>query len=657
YGVGSYPGSVDIVPKTRTLSPNVTFTIPNSSAGVVYFVVTGYSGAMLNATQTVKMMLMTGPPEIAGAVVEYSQMGRFLQWRNFGEPVSSYYVGIGTKLGGNDLLNWTMISDSASTSGPFLSGLCSGIGCGTPLLPSQIQSMAVPVWFSIRADNQAGFWSQPVSVAFPTLLFGSDAALVLPTGNLTTSSSRGFEDLSAVATISAQLPADAAQSIAILPIGPYQVSTSQLTGISLTRPPLLLTIRAGASYARYGSVHLHLASTQENGALASTLPIGVPINASISVQNLYSTTIGAPTIYYQGPMTNTLFKSFSWTSQLTVTDTGAKTVQWLPSAPGIYALYYNSTFPSFADLNADALGEILLIETDSGWGLNSSRRYTASLSPSYNSTVDFSPTFVHNETIAAVGDFHADGSLAYVLGATLDSNRSTLSYTIVLAQSAATMKLNTPAVGAFPQLFKQHALLGFVDIDDDTFLDSIWYSTSELSTDWAISICADGGEYAAGCKNPLSVSFQPFYSAVGVGSWSAGSCSILTYNPNSDGTVSFSIVGLLVAKSAAGAVTSISSLAPLVVSRSLSPQPGQSWRAHVPGDMSGDGISDIVLQCTSETSACGISKNLTSETIIWYLNPSGKVVSDGILSNPWSSRLALGSWIARVPPAPAPAAL
>ncbi|KAJ3152853.1 hypothetical protein HDU89_001058 [Geranomyces variabilis] len=408
---------MDIVPKTRTLSSNVTFIIPSTSAGEVYFVVTGHSGAMLNTTQAVKMLLMTGPPDIEGAVVEYMRMGQFLQWRNFGEPVASYYVGIGTQLGGNNLLNWTMISDNTVLRGPFLAGLCNGLGCGTPLLPRQIQSVATPVWFSIRADNRAGFWSSPVSVAFPTVLFGSDAALIFPTGKLTTSSSRGFEDLSAVATISAQLPMDGAQTVGIIPIGPYQLTTSRLTGISLIRPPPLLTLRAGSTYAIYASVHLHLACTQENGALASALPEGIQINASISVQNLYSASLGAPTIFYQGPMSNTMLKPSSWTPQMTVTDAGTKSVHWLPGAPGIYALFYNSTFPSFTDLNADGLADILLVETqptvqtDIGWGvlgsslggLNSSLRYTARLSPAYNSTMVFSPTFVHNETIAAVG--------------------------------------------------------------------------------------------------------------------------------------------------------------------------------------------------------------------------------------------------------------
>ncbi|KAJ3177923.1 hypothetical protein HDU87_004205 [Geranomyces variabilis] len=523
YGLGSAPGLTDIVPSTRTLSSNVTFTIPNPSStdSNVYFVVTGYSGSMLNTTQSVEMTLMTGPPDINGAIVEYLGMGRFLQWQNFGEPVSSYYVGIGTQPGGNNLLNWTMISNSNITSGPFLTGLCTELGCGTPLLPKQLPSVATPVWFSIRADNRAGFWSPPVSVSFPTLLFGSDAALILPTGNLTTSSAHGFEDLSAVATITAQLPTEGTQSVAIIPIGPYQLSISQLTGITLSRPPPLLTIRAGATYAIYRSVHLHLTCVQEHGALSTTMP-QIPINASISVQTLYSILIGAPTIYYQGQMNSTTFEPYSWIPQPTTMDSATRTLHWQPSAPGIYGLYYNSTFPSFVDLNADAVADVLFVEIqqstaqmDFGWGIlgsslggpNSSRRFTASLSPSHNSTVGFSPTFIRSEVLAAVGDFDADGALDYVVSASgypLYANWSAVSYQIVFARSALTLALNPPAVGAFPHFHTRHVLVGFADIDGDTFLDSIWLQKSVLRLVSAVPLGGWSWELVSGILQYLN---------------------------------------------------------------------------------------------------------------------------------------------------------
>ncbi|KAJ3166220.1 hypothetical protein HDU88_003443 [Geranomyces variabilis] len=665
YGLGSAPGLTDLVPWARTLSSNITLIVPtpNSSISQVYFMLTGYSGSLLNTTRVIPMSLLTGPPSVNQATVQFTQMGRFLTWQNFTDPVgvSNYYVGIGTQVFGNNLLNWTLTASGNTTVGPFLRDLCSGPGCGTGFLLKQLPSVATPVWFSIRADNRAGFWSPPVAAAFPTVLLGSDAALL---DSLTgTGSVRGFEDASAVATITARIPVNSANTAAMIGIGSYQYAITTLTNITLVRPEPLLVLRAGSMYATYALVHLHLLSLMSNGSLSMTLPPS-GVNGTITVQALAS--IGPPCMYYQGQMTSSAYKPGAWTA-VSTTSNGAPLISWTPNSPGLYGLYYNSSFPSFTDLNADSLAEILYVQhstvterVDYGWGVfggsisapSGRRTYVASLSPSYNTTTNFGTAFLMNEVVAAVGDFDADGRLDYVLstsGFPLYSDWSAAQYQIVFNKSStARMTIAPPRTMIYPQYYDRYILMGFADIDGDTFLDSVWYSTGLFSINYSpgVTICAGkGGNYATGCTSPWYISFAPF-QIVGLGSWSPGASGILTFSRKYN-TLSFAIVNFLITKSAAGAVTSISTRSPVAVSLTIQAQPWQVWLARVPGDLNGDGTSDMVLQCTSYIGMCGPSQNLYSYTLVWYLSPVGKVISTAVLSTPLASRIALGTLIYR----------
>ncbi|KAJ3144279.1 hypothetical protein HDU89_008606 [Geranomyces variabilis] len=661
YSLGSAPGAADIVAKTRTLASNVTFQVTNPNFSQVFFSVTGVSGAFLNTTQVVPMFLSTGPPSAENASVSYAQVGQFLTWKDFTDPVglANYYVGIGTQIRGNDLLNWTMIANANANTGPFLTGLCTGLGCGTPFLPSSIPSVATPVWMSIRAENRAGFWSRPISATFPTVLLGSDAAILK--GNVTSKSTWGFDDSSAIATIAGRLPTNATNTVAMLPLGPYQYDISKNTSITLARPDRLLTLRAGSMYAQFADVSMHIVSLMYDGSLSKTLP-SPGVNASITVK--FPRTDGPPALYYQCQMNTTAFMPTPWISQATDFDSTNKVVSWKPIAPGIHALYYNRTFPSFLDLNSDALAEILHVihstvteKVDFGWGIFGGsiagpvrgRNYVASLSPAYsNKTVGFGPTITNNDYIAAVGDFDADGKMDYVLssaGYPIYSDWGSASYKIVFNKtSTASM-----TIGVYPQYYDRHILMGFADVDGDTFLDSVWYSTGFFSINYSpgVTICSGkGGNYATGCASPWYTSFAP-YSIIGMGSWSPGSYGILTYTRDFDGTLSFSIVNLLLAKSSAGAITSISTLAPVAVSMTVQALRWQVWLARVPGDLNGDGSSDLILQCTSWVGACGPSNNLYSYTVIWYLNSLGKVIGTSVLTTPTASRIALGTLIYR----------
>ncbi|KAI8585765.1 hypothetical protein BDZ88DRAFT_491682 [Geranomyces variabilis] len=666
YSLGSAPGAADIVAKTRTLASNVTFQVTNPNFSQVFFSVTGVSGAFLNTTQVVPMFLSTGPPSAENASVSYAQVGQFLTWKDFTDPVglANYYVGIGTQIRGNDLLNWTMSANANVNTGPFLTGLCSGLGCGTPFLPSSIPSVATPVWMSIRAENRAGFWSRPISATFPTVLLGSDAAILK--GNVTSKSTWGFDDSSAIATIAGRLPTNATNTVAMLPLGPYQYDISKNTSITLARPDRLMTLRAGSMYAQFADVSVHIVSLMYDGSLSKTLP-SPGVNASITVK--FPRTDGPPALYYQGQMNTTAFVPTPWISQATDFDSTNKVVSWKPIAPGIHALYYNRTFPSFIDLNSDALADILHVihstvteKVDFGWGIFGGsiagpvprRNYVASLSPAYsNKTVGFGPIITNNDYIAAVGDFDADGRMDYVLssaGYPIYSDWGSASYKIVFNKtSTASMTVNPPKIGVYPQYYDRHILMGFADVDGDTFLDSVWYSTGFFSINYSpgVTICSGkGGNYATGCASPWYTSFAP-YSIIGMGSWSAGSYGILTYTRDFDGTLSFSIVNLLLAKSSADAITSISTLAPVAVSMTVQALRWQVWLARVPGDLNGDGSSDLILQCTSWVGACGPSNNLYSYTVIWYLNSLGKVIGTSVLTTPTASRIALGTLIYR----------
>ncbi|KAI8590689.1 hypothetical protein BDZ88DRAFT_83381 [Geranomyces variabilis] len=664
FGVGSAPGLTDLVPRTRTLSSNVTFTMPTPSPALsqVYFFLTGVSGSLLNTTQIIPIFLETQPP--SPGIIQYAQYGQFLVFQNFSDLVgiSTYYVGIGTKPRGNDLLNWTLTANGDVFTGPFLYGLCNGPGCAVSPLPTQLLSVATPVWFSIRAENRAGFWSEPVSAAFPIVLLGSDAAIL--TGSLTQNSTWGFEDSSAVATISGRLPTNATNTVALIAVGAYQYSTSRSTGITLVRPKALLVLRAGSAYATYASVHLHLLSILYDASFSKAMP-APSVNASIAVQTFG--TNGPPVLYYQGQMNSSSFTPLPWVAQPTTSDAVSKTITWNPKAPGIYALYYNETFPSFTDVNGDSLADILYVIhptvpdwTDYGWGIlgssipapSSKRQYVVSLSPSYKTVTNFAVMFLRNEVIVAVGDFDADGSVDYVLstaGYPIYSPWGGVYYTIVFNQSSTpTMTIAPPKTGIYPYYYDQHILMGFSDLDGDTFLDSVWYSTGWFSIHYSpgITICSGkGGNYAAGCASPWYISFE-HYAVLGMGSWSPGTTGIMTFQ-RIDNTVSFSITNLLPATSSTGAVTSISRLPLINISMSLQAQPWQVWLARISGDLNGDGTSDLVLQCTSYIGFCGPSGSLYSYTIVWYLNSVGKVISTGVLTTPSGSRLALGTLIYR----------
>ncbi|KAJ3168097.1 hypothetical protein HDU87_001238 [Geranomyces variabilis] len=667
YGLGSAPGLTDMIPNQRTRSSSVTITPPSTPSGRVYFTLTAYSGSMVNSTQIIPLDLSVSAPSTG--TVAYAQYGQFMTWANFTDPVgvSSFYIGIGTQLGGNDLMNWTLTGNGAQNTGPFLLSLCSGPGCATSPLPAQILSVATPVWFSIRASNRAGFWSAPANASFPTILLGSDAAILK--ANVSTASTSGFEDNGAIATISGCPAAGATAIAAMISIGPYQYAVSKKTAITLVRPTTLLVLRAGSMYASYGLVHMHIASVNADGSLSAKLPVTVS-NASIALQALR--TDGKPAIYYQGQMNSSSFIPAAWTA-VTATNTSAinANVVWKPTAPGIYGLYYNWTFPSFLDMNGDALVDVLHVShsnmpatRDYGWGMLGSllsapvatRQYVALLSPDYKATATFATTFFKNEVVVAVGDFDADGKMDYVLNAPgypLYADWGYASYKIVFNQSTTpSMTLTPPATSIYPQYFDRHYLLGFFDVDGDTFLESVWFSTGARSINFSpgLTICPNkGANYSAGCGSPLYLSLKPFlpYTLLGIGSWSPGGIGIMKSYSRPDSTLAFAIVNLQVIKSSTGAITSISTLPLIYVSMSINVEHWQVWLARVPGDLNGDGIADMVLQCTSVIGICGPSRNLYSYTIVWYLNSMGSVISTSVLATPAGSRLALGTEIYR----------
>ncbi|KAJ3152857.1 hypothetical protein HDU89_001062 [Geranomyces variabilis] len=666
FGLGSAPGLTDLIPKQRTRSSSVTITPPSAPSERVYFSLTAYSGSMVSSTQIIPVDLSVSPPSTG--MVEYAQFGQFVKWANFTDPVgvSSYYIGIGTQLGGSDLMNWTLTGNGPQITGPFLLSLCSGPGCATSPLPAQIPSVATPVWFSIRASNRAGFWSAPANASFPTILLGSDAAILK--SNVSTASTSGFEDNGAVATISGIPAAGAPNIAAMISVGPYQYAITRQTAITLGRPTSLLVLRAGSMYASYGLVHMHIVSVNANGSLSVNLPVTVS-NASIALTALR--TDGKPAMYYQGQMNSLSFSPATWKAIPTNTSAMATTVTWKPTTPGIYGLYYNWTFPSFLDVNGDAVADVLHVlhsnmpdTRDYGWGILgcslpapvTTRQYVASLSPDYKATATFATTFSKNEVIVAVGDFDADGKMDYVLstlGYPLYSDWVSVSYKIVFNKSTTpSMTVTPPATGIYPQHFDRHYLLGFVDVDDDTFLDSVWYSTGVFSINFSpgLTICpTKGNSYSAGCGTPLYVSFKPFlpYSVVGLGSWSPGGIGVMKSYRRPDSTLSFAIVNLQIIRSSTGAITSINALPPIYVSMSINAERWQVWLARVPGDLNGDGISDIVLQCTSFIGICGPSRSLYTYTIVWYLNSAGNVIATGSITAPPGSRLALGTQIYR----------
>ncbi|KAJ3137167.1 hypothetical protein HDU90_002339 [Geranomyces variabilis] len=526
FGLGSAPNLTDIVAKTMTVSSSVSFTIPTLAQSQIHFVITGYSGSMLKTTQSFPMFYLTGPPSIDKATVQLTRVGRFLQWQNFTDPVgvSNYYIGIGTQFAGNDLLNWTMTSNGQALTGPFLSGLCTEIGCGTPFLPTTLSSVAAPVWFSIRADNRAGFWSAPVSASRPTVLLGSDAAIIYANGNGAPVSTYGFEDSTAVATISAQLSPNTSSTVALIAVGAYQYTVTQRTQITLIRPQPLLVMRAGSMYATYGKVHLHLLNVAYDGSLTPwflTSGASTGVNVTVSVQTLLTAAIGPASFYYQGQMSNTIYQPGPWVAKATTTNQNAKMISWSADSPGLYAMFYNSSFPSFLDLNADALAEVLHVvpvgamqPTSLVVAMNESlvpdagRGYVASLSPFYNSTMGFAQTYTGNETIVAIGDFDADGSPDYVLslsGYPVHASWSAANYQIVFANRSTPMvTIAKPNTGIAPQNYDQHVLIGFADVDGDTFLDSVWQSLGDSSINYSpgISLCCDQGNFATGCSDP-----------------------------------------------------------------------------------------------------------------------------------------------------------
>ncbi|KAJ3147892.1 hypothetical protein HDU86_007630 [Geranomyces michiganensis] len=664
FRVGSTPALADLVPATRTLSSNVSFRIPTPRAPLsqVYFSVTGYSGAMLNATQTIPMTFLTGPPDTSRAAVSYSQLGRFLAWQGF-EDVSSYYIGIGTSKFGANIMNWTLTATGNTSAGPFLAGLCDGPNCGTGFLPTDMPSIATPVWLSIRANNRAGFWSAPVSPSFATVLLGSDAAVLQ--GSILTSKTWGFDDSSAVATISSQLRMNSTNGVALLPVGPYQYDVAQNTSVKLSRPNRLLVLRAGSMYAEYANVSVNIVSLQASGIINKDF--GTPgINASIALD--YMRTDGVPAIFYNGFMNNSYYTPVAWQAQPTDFDIKTQSLSWKPTAPGLHHFYYNRTFPSFCDLNSDGLADVLHVvhstvteKVNFGWGILEAsitgpvarRNYVANISPKFAAFTGFGPAITNNDFIAAVGDFDADGALDYVMskaGYPLFSPWSSASYAIYFNKSSTPMAVASPKTGIYPTYYDTHTLIGFADVDGDTFLDSIWYSTGLWSINYSpgITICtAKGGNYANGCTFPFYVSFRPFFGIVGVGSWTSNTTGILTFRRDNDGTLSFSIVNLLVARTVAGAVTSVSTFAPIAVSMTAVAQSWQTWSAHVPGDLNADGVSDLILQCTSYIGLCGPSRNLYSYTIAWHLNAVGKVISTRVMDTPVGSRLALGTLIYR----------
>ncbi|KAJ3176019.1 hypothetical protein HDU87_005536 [Geranomyces variabilis] len=500
YSIGTSATSADIIATQVTLNKTVTFTVTAAQYAVYYLTVTAFNGALLNATTVLPIPIETVGPSTTGVAVSLFSFGHAVSWTPFNDlvGVTRVYAAIGSRAGQSDIMSWSQVGGVSLSNATFIADpTCVTCGSISTYLPTTFSTIAVPVYFSIQAANQAGLLSSPVS-APAALLLGTDASTLSASGNLTVGN---FINSQAQMTVSATL-VSGAHRLTVIPINSAQYQMSQSTATPLTVPANLTIYRTGSTSIKYLQIHVLIASVGNNASLDSTM-MGANVSAACQIAGFAVPGAAQPVVYYSG----TVYNQSTWMAQKTAIDPITGSIKWTPTLPGYYAVFLNTTVPSYLDYNKDALADIMLT---SGKGA-----FYSALSPSWTTL-----GLVFNQTgvprLSAISDFDGDGILDVAVANTSGTYLSTMTAS---ASVRKTVLLPAPSLPAGSQRFVvAPSLLGLSDIDGDLVPDLIWSATTDRAGPVLLVGPSTRGNYTnPGVAMPVSLPYAD--QVVGLGSW------------------------------------------------------------------------------------------------------------------------------------------
>ncbi|KAJ3167202.1 hypothetical protein HDU88_002540 [Geranomyces variabilis] len=607
YWMGTSRFGAEVMPKTVTVNKNVTFALTAPQLSTYYFSITAFSGALLNTSASFPIVVAIVGPTAAGVTASLFSYGRAIAWSgSFTDPVgvTQIYAAIGTRPGLSDLLSWTQVADAALSNATLLGdSTCSDCLAASSYLPATFSTFATPVFFSVRAVNRAGLFGTAVT-APPALLLGTSAQIL--SGNSTISIG-GFSASTAMLTLSGNIGSIYRVTAIAMNSMQYQFA-AKYGAITPVPPPFLTIYRVGSTTVKFLQVHALVASVSANAALPSTMP---NVSAACQIPGITVTGASKPVVYFSA------YNSTGWAAQKTTVDPTTGIARWFATVPGFYGLFLNTTVPSYLDVNMDAVADILLTN---GKGV-----YYVALSPSWTAF----PVFFNltGSKVLAISDFDGDGIMDVALAGTT----TVLSY---LDGSGKVRKSDTavaPSIPAGAKRFKiAPTILGASDVDEDLVPDLIW--TAEV--DSGIPVLFVQPSKLGNYSRPGQMTVRLPYSdpIVGLGSWGTRTgvlCSSRTGQKVIFYTLDLRTSTTIYADGTSSSVpTGFSAAA--VLGTTISVLPGQVWTAQVVGDMNGDGVSDLVLRCTSSYYNCAPG-SLAATMVVWYLGPVGQVLATGTL--------------------------
>ncbi|KAJ3164071.1 hypothetical protein HDU88_005725 [Geranomyces variabilis] len=628
------PFGNEMYPWTRTnaTSVNITAAALPADGGTVYLTVNATDGALNVASAWTTAMVQTHPPNSTAAYARLTDFGRSIVWGGFVEPFTSIAyteLSIGSKNTGiADIMPWTVVSYGPSAQNAVIYGANASY-----FVQQNTRTILSPVWFSIRATNLGGLGSV-VSVNHTSFWLGPDAAILgaLPSNRSATVT--GFQDASMVLKIGANMTPNASNGVLVVPMPPDGTSAiPHYSGLQAVPPPILV-IRAGGKYAYFQSAVVAVLGISPDGTMSCSPSLGAAVNGSFASLNyVMQSSVALATVWWAN------CTGGGWAPVNSTSNPTQGAVTFTAPRPGSYAVYTNSTPPAFSDFDLDGIADIFwtidstnvrlrrkeqeqsdpaileeqISESPSKFEGRAKRAsipvaktqygYWPSSSLNQNVSLQWAP-LTSTMTIVALTDMDMDTVTDLVVW-----NAASASYRTLLLRANGTLKadqlLYYPNFGT--------SLIGFADVDLNDKLASFWYSAGRCL------ICI-GTNITLPCKEQLM-----FYTSglpVGLGTWGTSRIGMMYFGALYNG-ISFGIQSIKV--SLVGTTHQVTTTTALL-GATLATIPGQQqWIAYVAGDLNGDGISDLLLECTSTSYRCGPANNSQKFLLVWYIYANGTV--------------------------------
>lgn len=357
YAVGLSELTDDVLAWNDTLSKSVPITVqPPGNGGRLWVSVIAFNGALLSANASTSILIDSTPPVSKNASCSVTSFGQGIKWKGFTEDfsqITGYEAAIGGRpLSLDNIFPWTLAAKGDLSAVPIVRN--PGRQNETSVYIPDLLSLPVQVHWSLRAVNEAGLVSDPITASNPAVVLGVDAGIL--DANSANATLRRVEDNSTVAVFLGSVPTGFENIIAAIPMSQYHYDVSKLTNYSMSAPAVQKVLRVGMTYALYLGVDISVLHVSKNGTLSlSALPT--------SIKGQIPGVKNAPASHYLATIYRSGKGSRTDDTRLPVAqDPRTGVLTFNISLPGLYSLYAYINTPTFLDLDADRQPDLLFLE-------------------------------------------------------------------------------------------------------------------------------------------------------------------------------------------------------------------------------------------------------------------------------------------------------